>query len=140
MVLWSASSIGKRVSLLGVLAVSVWLLTGTPANGQAAKAPAASTAAGKKTFSGTISNHNPFGGGSAGFSLSVEGIAFKLKEMPSNQFRFYSNSFDGLIAAGFMVKDSDGYIKFVDVDGKKIEFEATKDGEYWKTTKVKWLQ
>jgi len=50
MILWSASSIRKRVSLLGVLAVSVWLLTGTAANGQAATAPAASTAAAKKTI------------------------------------------------------------------------------------------
>jgi peptidoglycan hydrolase-like protein with peptidoglycan-binding domain len=50
MILWSASSMGKRVSLLGVLAVSLWLLTGTPANGQAATAPAASTAAAKKTI------------------------------------------------------------------------------------------
>jgi peptidoglycan hydrolase-like protein with peptidoglycan-binding domain len=52
MILWSASSLGKRVSLLGVLAVSVWLLTGTPANGQAATAPATSTAAAKKTIQG----------------------------------------------------------------------------------------
>jgi peptidoglycan hydrolase-like protein with peptidoglycan-binding domain len=52
MTLWSASSIGKRVPLLGVLAVSVWLLTGTPANGQAASAPATSTAATKKAVQG----------------------------------------------------------------------------------------
>ena len=50
MFLWSASSIEKRFSLLGVLAASVWLLTGTPANGQAATAPAASTATAKKTI------------------------------------------------------------------------------------------
>ena len=50
MILWSASSIGKRVSLLGVLAVSVWLLAGTPANGQSATAPAASTALTKTTI------------------------------------------------------------------------------------------
>jgi len=50
MILWSASSIGKRVSLLGVLAVSVWLLTGTPADGQATTAPATSAAAAKKTI------------------------------------------------------------------------------------------
>ena len=50
MFLWRASSIGKRVSLLGVLAVSVWLLTGTPANGQVATASAAPTAAAKKTI------------------------------------------------------------------------------------------
>ena len=50
MTLWSASSIGKRVSLLGVLAVSVWLLAGTPANGQSASAPATSTAPTKKTI------------------------------------------------------------------------------------------
>lgn len=50
MILWSASSIGKRVSFLGVLAVSVWLLAGTPANGQAPTAPATSTAATKKTI------------------------------------------------------------------------------------------
>jgi peptidoglycan hydrolase-like protein with peptidoglycan-binding domain len=50
MILWSTSSIGKRVSLFGVLAVSVWLLTGTPAYGQAATAPATSTAAAKKTI------------------------------------------------------------------------------------------
>jgi hypothetical protein len=49
-ILWSAFSIGKRVSLLGVLLVSVCLLTGTQANGQAATAPAASTAAAKKTI------------------------------------------------------------------------------------------
>jgi len=35
MTLCSASNTGKRVSLLGVLAVSVWLLIGTPANAQA---------------------------------------------------------------------------------------------------------
>jgi peptidoglycan hydrolase-like protein with peptidoglycan-binding domain len=50
MILWSASSIGKRVSLLGVLALSVWLLTGTHANGQAPTTPATSTAAAKKTI------------------------------------------------------------------------------------------
>jgi peptidoglycan hydrolase-like protein with peptidoglycan-binding domain len=50
MTLWSASNIGKRGSLLGVLAVSVWLLTGTPANGQAATAPAASATPAKKTI------------------------------------------------------------------------------------------
>ena len=44
MILWSAFRIGKRVSLLGVLAVSVWLLTGTPANGQEATVPATTTA------------------------------------------------------------------------------------------------
>ena len=39
-----ASTIGKRISLIGVFALSVWLLTGTLANGQAAtpsKTPAA---------------------------------------------------------------------------------------------------
>ena len=36
MFLWSASSIGKRVSLLGLLVVSVCLPTGTQANGLAA--------------------------------------------------------------------------------------------------------
>jgi hypothetical protein len=50
MILWSASSIGKRVSLLGVLVVSVWLLTGTPANGQAATTAATSTAPTKTTI------------------------------------------------------------------------------------------
>ena len=34
MILWSVSSIRKRVSLLSVLALSVWLLTGTLANAQ----------------------------------------------------------------------------------------------------------
>ena len=52
MIPWSASSIGKSVSLLGILAMSVWLLTGTPANGQTATAPATSTAAAKKTIQG----------------------------------------------------------------------------------------
>jgi peptidoglycan hydrolase-like protein with peptidoglycan-binding domain len=50
MILWSASRVGKRVSLLSVLAVSVWLLTGTPANGQASTAPAASAAPAKTTI------------------------------------------------------------------------------------------
>jgi hypothetical protein len=36
MIVWSASSLGKRVSHLGVLVASAWLLTGTQANGQAA--------------------------------------------------------------------------------------------------------
>ena len=49
MILWSASRVGKRGSLLSVLAVSVWLLTGTPTNGQAATAPAASAAPTKTT-------------------------------------------------------------------------------------------
>jgi len=44
MILWSASLIGKCVSLFGVLALSVCLLTGTPANGQSATSPATSTA------------------------------------------------------------------------------------------------
>ena len=52
MVLWSVSSIGKRVSFLCLLVVSVWLLTGTPANGQAATVPATSTAATKKAIQG----------------------------------------------------------------------------------------
>jgi hypothetical protein len=52
MILWSTSSIRKRVSLLGVLAASVWLLTGTYTYGQAATAPAASTATAKKTIQG----------------------------------------------------------------------------------------
>jgi peptidoglycan hydrolase-like protein with peptidoglycan-binding domain len=46
----SASSIGKRVLLLGVLAVTVWLPTGTLANGQVASATATSTAPTKKTI------------------------------------------------------------------------------------------
>ena len=49
MILWSASSIGKRVSLLGALAVSVCLLTGTPAYGQALTVPATSIAPTKTT-------------------------------------------------------------------------------------------
>src|ERR1035441_5935307 len=50
MFLWSASSIGKCVSFLGVLTVSVWLLTGTPTIGQSAKAPVTSTAPTKTTI------------------------------------------------------------------------------------------
>jgi hypothetical protein len=50
MKLWSVSNIGKRVTLLGFLAVSVWLLTGTQANGQAATSPATSTAPTKATI------------------------------------------------------------------------------------------
>jgi hypothetical protein len=50
MILWSVSSIGKRVFLLSVLALSVWLLIDTPANGQAATAPATSTAPTKATI------------------------------------------------------------------------------------------
>ena len=50
MILWSASRVGKFVLLLGVLVVSVCTLTGTPANGQAAKAPATSAAPPKKTI------------------------------------------------------------------------------------------
>ena len=51
MILWSVSNIGKRVSLLGVLAMAVSLLTGTLANAQAATAPATSTAT-KKAIQG----------------------------------------------------------------------------------------
>ena len=61
MILWSASSIRKRVSLLGLLAVSVWLLTGTPANGQAATAPATSTAATRKAIQGAQERLQAFG-------------------------------------------------------------------------------
>jgi len=50
MVLRCESSIGRRISPLGVLALSVWLLTGTPADGQATTAPATSAAAAKKTI------------------------------------------------------------------------------------------
>ena len=50
MFLWSASNIGKLVSLLGLLVVWVWLLTGTPANGQAATPPATSTDLATKTI------------------------------------------------------------------------------------------
>jgi hypothetical protein len=50
MILWNVSGIRKRVPLLGVLALSVWLQTGTPANGQAAAAPATSTAPTKTTI------------------------------------------------------------------------------------------
>jgi hypothetical protein len=50
MILWSVSSIGKRVSFLGVMALLVWLQAATPAYGQAATAPAASTAPAKKTI------------------------------------------------------------------------------------------
>ena len=53
MIPWSASRVGKRVSLLGVLAVSVWLLTCTPANGQAATVPAPSAAPTKTTIQAT---------------------------------------------------------------------------------------
>jgi ankyrin repeat protein len=52
MIALNASSIGKRVLLLGLLVVSACLLTGTPAYGQAATAPATSTAAAKKTIQG----------------------------------------------------------------------------------------
>ena len=50
MILWRVSGIGKRVSLLGVLALSVSLLTSKPANGQAATASPPSTAAAKKAI------------------------------------------------------------------------------------------
>lgn len=50
MFLWSASNVAKRISFLGVLAVSVWLQTYASASGQAANAPAASTAPRKTTI------------------------------------------------------------------------------------------
>jgi peptidoglycan hydrolase-like protein with peptidoglycan-binding domain len=50
MILRSAFDIVKRVSFVGVLAVSIWLLAGTLANGQAPTASATSTAATKKTI------------------------------------------------------------------------------------------
>ena len=50
MILWNASSIWKCVSLLGLLVLSICLPTGTHTYGQAATAPAASTASARKTI------------------------------------------------------------------------------------------
>jgi len=113
MSLWSASSIGKHVLLLGVLAVSVWLLTSTEANGQAvtSNVPAGSEAPGAQA---PASSNEPSGG--------RDQVAAGTSTAKSKIYVYRESSFVG--AAGSPLITVNGNFSAVLKGGHYAEIEA----------------